>query len=145
MIDPNAITALFAVPLMCLVLRGLLPFWSRERQPDDLHHFSLGLSWVVGVFMLRTFYWGAVRSFVIWLDPDLWLHWSEIVRGPDWINAAFNIGLCIGSLHILRAFRAMIPPEYRDDWPLFKAPFYPDGWCFRKASGGFRDIWKRTK
>jgi len=113
---------------MMLVLRGLAPFWFR-RNAGPLHSFTLGLSWVTGVFLLRTLYWGTMRGVVVAIDPALWASWSAFVDGPDWINAGFNTGLIIGSYYILRALHETIPPDERDRWSILSSPFYPGGMC----------------
>ena len=145
MTDPNVITSAPAVAILALVLRGLMPFWTRHEDKEDLYHFAKGLGWIIGVFLLRTFYWGTVRGVVVQVDPALWQGWSEVINGPDWINGLFNIGLCIGCWHVLRAFYAMIPAQDRGKWTVLSAPFYPHGWCFKRVADRYLRDWPNPK
>lgn len=140
--DPNVATSIIAVLMIGLVLRGLMPYWRRSASPE-LTHFALGLSWILGVFLVRTFYWGVLRAAVLAIGPEHWSAWSGVVGGPDWINAAFNVGIVIGCWHVLKAFHAMIPEEERDRWPVVSSPFYPRGWCFMRLGRAFRENWRK--
>ena len=142
MIDWNFITSGPAVLILALVARGFIPFSTRAGT-EELRLFSLGMLWMIGTFMLRTAYWGAVRSTVISINPGLWRYWSEIVSGPDHVNAFFNIGFMIGGFYILRGFHVMLPAEERGKWSILSAPFYPGGWCVRRMSRLFSQKWRQ--
>ena len=141
MTDPNVITSVPAVAVLALVLRGLWPFWTHHAGKDELFFFCRGLGWIIGSFLARTLYWGTLRGTVIAMDPEWWRTWSGWISGPDWVNAIFNLGLCVGAYHVLRAFQAMIPEEERGRWPLFRAPFYPHGTCFKRLARWYVRVW----
>lgn len=140
--DWNLITSIPAVLVLALVARGFIPFSTRAVS-EELRLFSSGMLWMIGTFMFRTAYWGIVRGTVISVDPDLWRYWSEIIEGPDHVNAAFNVGFMVGGFYILRGFLAMIPPEERGNWSLLSAPFYPGGWCVRRLTRLFSQKWRQ--
>lgn len=142
MIDWNFLTSVPAVLILALVARGFVPFSTRAVS-QELRLFSNGMLWMIGTFMLRTAYWGVVRSTVISVDPALWRQWSELVDGPDHVNAAFNLGFIIGGVYILRGFLVMIPEVERDKWSLLSAPFYPGGWCVRRLTRLFSQKWRQ--
>jgi len=141
-IDWNLITSVPAVLALALVARGFIPFSSRAGS-EELRLFSLGMLWMIATFMLRTAYWGVVRSTVLAIDPDLWRGWSEIVDGPDHVNALFNIGFMVGGFYILRGFYVMIPAEERHNWSVISAPFYPGGWCVRRLTRLLSQKWRQ--
>lgn len=142
MLDPNTATSIIAIPLIMLVIRGLMPYWRRDASPE-LTYFALGLSWVLGVFLVRTFYWGVVRGVVVSIDPEAWSTWSAWVDGPDWINGAFNIGLSVGCWYVLKAFHEMIPDGDRMQWRVVSSPFYPRGWCFMRLGNALKQNWSK--
>lgn len=145
MTDLNVITSLPTVAILALVLRGLAPFWTRHAGKEELCHFARGLGWIIGVFLLRIFYWGAARGVVLQIDPALWRAWSGLVSGADWINGLFNIGLCVGAWHVLLAFHAMIPEPERRKWSVLASPFYPQGWCFARLVRRYLGNWRTRK
>lgn len=142
MIDLNLVTSIPAVLVLALVARGFIPFSSRAAT-EELRLFSNGMLWMIGAFMLRIFYWGTVRGTVLAIDPDLWRFWSEIVDGPDHINAMFNVGFMVGGVYILRGFHVMIPADERSKWSIISAPFYPGGWCARRLARTLSQRWRQ--
>lgn len=140
MTDPNLLTSIPAVLILFLVARGFLPF-SSHASTAELRDFARGMLWMVGTFMVRTFYWGTVRGIVLMVDADAWAAWRRTIDGPDYVNAAFNIGFMIGGLYLLRGFYMMIPERERSDWTWLTSPFYPGGLCVRRLARIFRHKW----
>ncbi|WP_273280963.1 hypothetical protein [Pseudooceanicola atlanticus] len=142
MTDWNFLTSIPSVLILALVARGFVPFSVQAATPE-LKLFSRGMLWMIGTFMLRTAYWGTVRGTVIAIDPDAWRAWSEVVNGPDHVNAAFNIGFTIGGIYLLRGFLEMIPDDERHRWSVLTAPFYPGGLCVGRLTRHFSLKWRQ--
>lgn len=112
---PNTILAAIAIAAGLLAARGFLPhldFWGRTASG----YLARGL--VISAFSAfpRMFVWD-----VLW-----WSHRDLVaVIGAAPINTAANAILLVGLWHVLKARHLSIPVEYRDQYNILTAPFYP--------------------
>lgn len=124
----NELAAVVGISLLALSFRGFWPhMWRilkarKWSEPHSWHVLSILLVDVKGV--ARMFYWDILQSFLN--SPITSVHGTIV-------NTTVNLLAGLAGLVGLAALYYSIPPEDREGWNWFTAPFYPNkGLCFTR-------------
>lgn len=131
---PQEINSLFAVATVLVLLviwRGLFA-WAMQRERDAVMHLAMGVSAIIWAVVFRALYWDILPGWVDWVSPGLWETWGN-ASGWTRVNIVWDLLLIYGGYHLLRALQMTIPEHERNDWPLWRTPFYPRGHIFERV------------
>lgn len=124
----NEITAVFALLIWLLVIRGFWPHL-RLRGTGPLHFMVQGVSTISAVVVVRLVYWDIVRPALRLLELL-----PPIQQGLSYplINGMFNSVTALAGYLILVGLHHTLPEEKRRFYSPLTAPFYPGGILFFK-------------
>lgn len=119
----NEITALLAMLLLLLVLRGLGPGLIAPAN-RSIQHLSRGMFITGCAIVLRFAYWDFLFEIAMRIRPE---SAADLRMVGVWINGAANMMLVAGSFFVLRALLERIPASQRSHWNIITVAFYPSG------------------
>jgi hypothetical protein len=124
----NNIVAIATGIVLLLAWRGFVGHtlsW-RGTPRSATFHLALGTCALIWAVIFRMAYWDVAPVAFEVVEPGLWGEWAAAVGWTD-VNIIFDALLLFGSWHLLRALQMLVPEEERHLWPMWRAPFYPQG------------------
>ena len=117
----NEATALAALVLQCLLLRGFLPHVKLSpNTATSLLARAIFIASALATVRLGYYdLWRPLASAAGWID------WPGMSMRSQMWNAGFNAGLSLGSYYALRALHSALPACDRNQYTWLTAPFYP--------------------
>jgi hypothetical protein len=118
----NEVSALIAMFLMALVLRGLGPYVRIRPNLNKYDLMRLSVFMVSALAVSRMFWWDLLRPFLGTVgvmppaDQNIW--W-------ELLNTGFNIWAAMAALAALAALHRSLPASEREYYNWLTAPFFP--------------------
>lgn len=119
----SVVSGLMTIVILLFVIIG---FRRSINSPDDISRwFTRGLSYVIGGYVARGFYWDVFWQLFRHYDRESAYRWSEATGGTA-INIVFCTIIIYGCGCFLMCRHYMIHPEERHRWPWWKSFMHPD-------------------